>query len=143
MRHAAWSVAMLCSVVVGADEWPADTNTIVSLTVEQARRLAREFPGAVAKREFRGEEWTLEGCLPLDGVRSLDAETTNALAGYRKGPLFLNGLTTLSAGAATALAQHEGDLYLDGLATLSAEVARALARHKGDLHPGGLTTLTV
>jgi hypothetical protein len=55
------------------------------------------------------------------------------LAGYSRGPLFLNGLTTLSAEEATALAQHKGYLFLNGLTTLSDEAATALAQHKGEL----------
>ena len=35
-------------------------------------------------------------------------------------------MTTLSEGAAKALARHEGDLHLYGLTTLSDEAAKAL-----------------
>jgi hypothetical protein len=44
-----------------------------------------------------------------------------------KGVLYLNGLTTLSDEAATALAQHEGYLSLDGLTTVDPDTAKALA----------------
>jgi hypothetical protein len=54
-----------------------------------------------------------------------------------------NRLTTLSPGAAQALAQHGvGHLYLDGLTTLSPEAAKALAQHKGGLSLNGLTKLS-
>ena len=46
--------------------------------------------------------------------------------GPHKGDLFLDRVTTLSEGAAKALARHEGDLHLYGLTTLSDEAAKAL-----------------
>jgi hypothetical protein len=80
--------------------------------------------------------------LYLNGLTTLSAEAATALAQH-KGALFLNGLTTLSAEAATALAQHEGrELALDGLTTLSDETAKALAQYKGDLSLNGLSTLS-
>jgi len=82
-----------------------------------------------------------EGRLSLNGLTSLSAEAAQALAKH-KGDLGLGGLTSLSAEAAQALAKHKGDLhlYLDGLTSLSAEVAQALAKHEGWLSLDGLTS---
>jgi hypothetical protein len=126
-----------------ADELPADTNTIESLTVEQARKLVEEFPGVTVEFTSAGfEPYMITNCLPLNGLKKLTPDVAQALAGYSKGPLLLNGLTTLSAEAATALAQHEDSLSLNGLTTLSDEVATALAQHTGRLSLNGLTTLS-
>ena len=68
---------------------------IKSLTPEQAWKLAAEFPGVVIEIEIKGHgRQKLAGCLPLNRLESLDAETAKALAGFR-GPLHLNGLTPL------------------------------------------------
>jgi beta-lactamase regulating signal transducer with metallopeptidase domain/ABC-type branched-subunit amino acid transport system substrate-binding protein len=123
--------------------FPADTNTIESLTVEQAKKLVKEFPGVTVELQLKGfGPVKLENCLPLNGITKLTPDVAQALAGYSRGPLYLNGLTTLSAEAAKALAQHKGLLFLDGLTTLSAEAAKALAQRKGDLYLNGLTTLS-
>ncbi|MCE2728027.1 MAG: hypothetical protein LW698_14825 [Planctomycetaceae bacterium] len=126
-----------------ADALPKDTNKIESLTPEQAQKLAQEFRGADVPVEFKGVGtlWCFQ-CLPLNGLKSIDAELAKALAGYARGPLLLNGLTTLSGDAAKALAQREGELSLNGLTTLSDEAAKALAQHKGTLYLNGLTTLS-
>jgi beta-lactamase regulating signal transducer with metallopeptidase domain len=126
-----------------ADELPADTNQIESLTVEQAKKLVEEFPGVTVEVQFKGfGSYKLKKCLPLNGITKLTPDVAQALAGYSKGPLILNGLTTLSDEAATALAQHKGHLFLDGLTTLSAEAATALAQNEANLSLDGLTTLS-
>ena len=126
-----------------ADELPKDTNQIESLTVEQARKLVEEFPGVTVEVQFKGfGSYKLKKCLPLNGITKLTPDVAQALAGYSKGPLILNGLTTLSDEAATALAQHKGHLFLDGLTTLSAEAATALAQNEANLSLDGLTTLS-
>lgn len=110
----------LGSAPVRADELPADTNTIESLTLEQARKLAEEFRGVVVEVEIKSDgKLDLLACLPMNGLKSLDAKTAKALAGYGKGPLLLNGLTTLDANTAKALAEFKGEvLALNGLTTL-------------------------
>ena len=123
-----------------AADWPEDTNTIESLTPEQARKLAEEFPGVRVKID---DHTDCPRGLPLNGLKALDAETAQALAKYDKGPVVLNGLTTLDADTAKALAEFEGlMLSLDGLTTLDAETAKALAEFEGlMLSLGGLTML--
>jgi hypothetical protein len=79
--------------------------------------------------------------LSLNGLTSLSAEAAQALA-KDKGELSLNGLTSLSAEAAQALAKHEGGLSLNGLTSLSAEAAQALAKHNEYLFLDGLTSLS-
>jgi hypothetical protein len=76
--------------------------------------------------------------LYLNGLTTLSDEAATALAQH-KGSLSLNGLTTLSDEAAKALAQHEGELFLNGLTTLSDEAAKALAQHKGELQLGSIS----
>ena len=127
-----------------ADELPEDTNKIESLTPEQARKLAKEFPGVTVEFEIKGfGKPRVPDCLPLNGLKSLDAETARALAGYGKGPLVLSGLTTLDADTAKALAEFKGiRLDLSGLTTLDDDTAKALAGFKSDsLGFSGLTTL--
>ena len=125
-----------------ADELPEDTNKIESLTPEQARKLAKEFPGVTVEFEIKGfGKPRVPDCLPLNGLKSLDAETARALAGYGKGPLVLSGLTTLDADTAKALAEFKGlRLDLSGLTTLDVCTAKALAEFRGQLHLNGLTT---
>ena len=59
------------------------------------------------------------------------------------GDRWLNGLTSLSDGAAQALSQHKGGLLgLNGLTILSDGAAQALSQHKGNLRLEGLTSLS-
>jgi hypothetical protein len=127
-----------------ANELPEDTSKIESLTPEQARKLAAEFPGVEVEIEFKGYgKQKVRACLPMNGLKSLDAETAKALAGYGKGPLVLDGLTTFEADTAKALAEFKGwGLYLNGLTSLDAATAKELAGFKGAvLVLGSLTTL--
>lgn len=126
-----------------ADDLPADTNVIQSLTPDQARRLVTEFPGVDLVFDLHGFGTPLERrCLPLSGLQSLDAEVAAILASHR-GPLLVNGLTRLPDEAARPLARHGGPLQLDGLGTLSVETATILAqRASGWLSLGGLTALS-
>ena len=133
---------LLGPLMAMADELPKDTNEIESLTVEQARKLAETFPGVVIQVTVAKETLEWSNCLPLNGLKKLDSDVAQALAGYSKGPLVLNGLTSLSDEAAKALAQHKGSLYLNGLTTLSDEAATALAQYEGRLELNGLTTLS-
>ena len=128
-----------------ADKLPADTNTIKSLTPEQARKLVKEFPGANGSVKLSdGMIVTERESLPLNGLKSVDVETAEALAGYTRGMLLLNGLATLSEEAATKLAQRKvgGWLSLNGLTTLPEGTAKALAQYKGQLALNGLTTIS-
>lgn len=75
------------------------------------------------------------------------AEVADRVIQSRECELHLNGLTSLSAGAARALAKHRagqyflGGLYLNGVANLSDEAAAALADYPGELVLGGLLAL--
>jgi hypothetical protein len=126
-----------------ADELPKDTNQIESLTVEQAKKLVEEFPGVTVEVEVKG--LGISPCrdsLPLNSLRNLVPDVAQALAGYSRGPLILNGLAALDAETAKALAQQKGFLLLEGLATLSADAAKSLAQHKAPLLLGGVTALS-
>ncbi|MGB8854948.1 MAG: M56 family metallopeptidase [Pirellulales bacterium] len=113
-----------------ADEVPADTNTMESLSPQQARTLAKEFAG---------------DRFPLNGLTTLDADTAEALATFKGQVLRLDGLTTVDADTATALAEFKGSLTLDGIEELSPEVAVALSKKVGEhswISLAGLRTLT-
>jgi ubiquinone biosynthesis protein UbiJ len=134
----------LGSTAARAGELPADTNKIESLTLEWGRKLAKDFPGVVVEVETKGlGKREIPGCLPLNGLKSLDAETAKVLAGYGKGRLLLNGLTTLDAATAKALAEFKGvSLAVNGLTALDDDAANALAEVKVQwLDLAGLTTL--
>jgi hypothetical protein len=131
-------------VPVRANELPKDMKKIESLTPEQARKLAEEFPGVTVEIKIKGMRHVIiEGCLPLNGLRSLDAETATALTGYGKKSLLLHGLPAIDTETAKPLAASKGDwLYLDGLTTIDAATAKALADFKGTyLSLNGVTTL--
>ena len=131
-----------------ADDQPAGTDTIESLTPEQARALVEEWPGIQYRKKLKGSELGLGDCLPLNALKRLDPPTAQALAGWG-GALFLDGLTELDAETAKALGEFQGFfLSLDGLTTLNADVAKALVaaraarvRQEGRLNLNGLTTL--
>ena len=109
-----------------ADELPKDTNQIERLTPEQAKKLAAEFPGVWVVID--PSTTYMRRSLPLNGLNSLDAETATALAAYPEGPLLLDGLTTLDAATAKTLAQLTNEaLSLNGLTTLDAATAKTLA----------------
>jgi hypothetical protein len=94
-----------------ADDQPAGTDTIESLTPEQARALVEEWPGIQYRKKLKGSEHGLGDCLPLNALKTLDPATVQALAGW-KGALFLDGLTTLDADTAGALVGFRGERIL-------------------------------
>lgn len=124
-----------------ADELPKDINKIESLTPEQARKLVETFPGVdvTLKRSKDNETETAFDCLPLNGLKKLNADVALVLASYRKGPLFLNGLTTLDAATAKTLVSM-GNRWNGSLPALAAfespdsvAVAHALATREGGI----------
>lgn len=124
--------------LVMADELPKDTNAIKSLTAEQAQRLASTFPGV----SVSWSQGSASAGLPLQGLERLDAATARALRGYTKGPILLDGLTSLDVDTAKELAKSKGYLCLDGLPTIDIETAKALAEFRGEcLFLNGLSTL--
>jgi hypothetical protein len=120
-----------------ADELPKDTNQIESLTLEQAKKLAAEFPGVTVAERVESMTSCTPGCLPLNGLKSLDAATAQALAGFEGGGLYLNGLTRLDVATAKALAEFKGrKLELNRPTTLDIDIAKTLAaldKWDGDL----------
>lgn len=128
---------------------PADTNAIKTLTADQARGLVAGFKGVEVRiavggrRDGRGGPVSQAVGLPLDGLKTIDAETAAALAAFAGTSLHLGGLPELPADCARALASFKGRyLLLDGLTTLPADTAAALAAFKGNaLHLDGLTAL--
>jgi hypothetical protein len=130
-------------LVAMADEFPKDTYKIKSLTVEEAKRLVKEFKGVEVQFECLDDRTVeLRNSLPLNGLKKLDHEVAQVLTGYKTGPLILQGLGVIDAATAAALAEFKGKLSLDGLTTIDADSAKALAKFKGsDLYLNGLTTL--
>jgi hypothetical protein len=128
-----------------ADELPKDTNQIERLTPEQAKKLAAEFPGVTVAERVESMTSCTPGCLPLNGLKSLDAATARELVKFKGQNLYLNGLTALDADTAKALAVRTvASLYLNGLPTLDVATAQALAGFKGGgLYLNGLTRLDV
>ena len=91
---------------------------------------------------FGGWHLIPKGVLSLDGLPTLDAATAKALAEFTGPLLSLTGLNTLEADTAKALAEFKGDLFLNGLSTLDAATAKALAEFQGRvLSLNGLTML--
>lgn len=103
----------------------AESGSIRTLTVEEARKLAQDRSGR----------------LLLDDLTTLTADSARELARH-EGWLSLNGLRTLSPEAATALATHKGYLHLDGLSALADDVAGMLARRAGELSLNGVTSIS-
>lgn len=99
-------------------------------TVFQA--LSPEFAEAIA---------TYDGGISLNGLRSLPAETAEALASHRDGFLSLDGLRSLTLRAARSLSSFEDVLSL-GVIELSPRVAEALSGHHGDLYLNQITVLS-
>jgi len=70
--------------------------------------------------------WTR--CMPLSRLKSLDAETAQALAGYANGPVLHTGLTAIDA--ANALATRTGNLALPNLEKISPKTIAALIENR-------------
>jgi hypothetical protein len=84
---------------------------------------------------------TFAGNISLNGLTTLRPEVAQCLARHIFNPkypeaeeysLVLDGVTTLSGAAATAIAEHKGGLSLNGIETLSREALEALARYRGE-----------
>jgi hypothetical protein len=78
----------------------------------------------------------------IDGLPTLSPEVGAELAKHKGGLNLDQNFTTLSDGAAEALAKIEGPLALDGLRSLTPDAARALAKHDGPLALNSLSTIT-
>jgi len=153
----AWSLALALAFANAAAANPFGVTrqggdaiaAIKSLTPEQARELVAKRSDATARIDtgkaalaFASGGVSLRGALMLTSLESLDAETAAVLADYDEGPLFLDGLATLSPEAARALKKFKGGprsyasfgscLSLAGLETLSPEAAAELAAFPGE-----------
>lgn len=128
---AAQSVARPAATAGGPESrpLPADTDTIESLTADQARVLVMRGTGV----RFRSDRYHADDMLLLRGLTSLDPQTAQTLADFRGRGVVLSGVTDLSPAAAAGLAAFRGDtLILDGITTLSVEVAGRLASFRGE-----------
>jgi len=111
-----------------ADDTPQDTDTIESLTMQQARTLVETFPGM---KVTMNQGVRVAGRMPLNGLTSLRPEVARVLAGYVGAELALDGLTTLDADTAQALAECKCQrLSLKGLTALDPGAAEALTESK-------------
>lgn len=86
----------------------------------------------------------LKGDVYLNGLKSLSEGAAARLGKFKGATLSLGGLKFLSESAAAALGKCKGDdLYLDGIKSLSEGAAAALAKFEGDsLFLDGLTKLS-
>jgi hypothetical protein len=140
MKPAAGSSILAAALIVSlvwlspahalADELPADTNQIESLTPEQAKKLAAEFPGVWVVIEGNIGTSFIERSLPLNGLKSLDAATAKALTGS---PAWNGNLSSIvaiespdSVEIAVALAKRKGPLSLPNLTKISPKTLTAL-----------------
>lgn len=76
---------------------------------------------------YKGQE------LSLDGLNTLDADTAKALAAFDGERLWLNGLVTLEPDAAQALSAYKGKLGLRSRFILDADAAKTLEQYKDHL----------
>lgn len=111
-----------------------------SMTAAEIRELLASPPAL--KHDLHGV-W-----LPLDTLTKLSPEAAEAISEF-SGGVSLNGLRTLDAETAAALARHQpitsfgrADLRLNGLRALPADAAEALAEHTGTVLLHGLESLT-
>lgn len=105
-----------------------DSSKLTSLTVEQARAVMTKKPTTVGSIDG--------GFASFDALTVLTPETAEVLVKH-EGALSFNGLTELSPETAAVLAKHapsksfgSADLRLNGLKTISAKAAEALATHQ-------------
>ena len=113
-----WEIVGTLILAVGAsiawaDDLPRDTNSIQTLTAEQAEELVRTAAEGQA--------------LSLNGLNTLPPEVAAILATHN-GTILLNGIEEMSADAERALEKHPGVLQCRGLRTLkSAALAEKLS----------------
>lgn len=149
MRYPVWGAVLMAMlpIVATAQRLPQDTKTIRTLTVEQARELAKgsiilhlegltELPPDVARALA-----PFKGTLVL-GVTELSDEAAMELAMGKGDELQLERITRLSDKAAVALAMYEGNLSMNRLTTLSPKAAKAFARRDHETELLGLTELS-
>ncbi len=111
-----------------ADESPKDTNQIESLTPEQAKKLAAEFPGV--RVDIDPSTTYMGRSLPLNGLNSLDADIATTLAAIDKWDGNLSSIVVIespdSVEIAAALATRKGPLSLPNLKKISPKTLTAL-----------------
>lgn len=66
-----------------AAEPPRDNNRITSLSAEQARSIVAARPGVPVTIEVVGHPHVSPEALSLNGLESIDVETSRSLAAYR------------------------------------------------------------
>jgi hypothetical protein len=106
-------ILAISASIAWAAELPSDTNSIQTLTVEQAESLVRTAAEGQA--------------LALNGLHTLPPEVAAILATHN-GEILLNGIEEMSADAERELAEHRGVLQCCSLTTLkSAALADELS----------------
>ena len=125
-----------------ADKLPADTNTIKSLTPEQARKQARKLVTLSVEQARQLVERNSDYILSIDGLKSLDVDVAKVLARSQNNWLFLNGLETIDAETAKSLAGYKGHLGLNDVISLDVDTIRALAEvERAGLFFDGMPTI--
>ena len=142
---------LVCLWVSSAVAWPLDTDSLESLSVQQARE-AGSGKGTLSFRNV--SEVSLEVAqvlaqyraeVRLNGLKQITPEVARALSQQPKAAnLCLNGLTEITPEVAEALAVRNGGmLSLNALTEITPEVARELAKVRAKLTLNGLQSLPV
>jgi len=144
---------------------PTLINQLHAIFVNCAKQLAESDGISDDERHFLGGiEGLFEGCASdptdvltneiaewyLSDSKSVDLETFTAienaaaesLCKHRGLLLRLDGLTSLSDGAAENLSRFNGSLTLDGLTSLSDAAAESLSKHRGPISRRSLRSLS-
>jgi len=80
---------LIAPLVVMAGEFPGDTNTITSLTVEQAKQLVESCPGVVVHLSWRGYPYACD-----NGLRADASEFRRNRVGHGGKPTPIDVVTT-------------------------------------------------
>jgi hypothetical protein len=116
--------------------WLDGLTSLDPLTAKEIAGFRGDTKHPLIAESPTGLKGDTRNTLKLDGLKTLDANTAAALAEFEGRAILLQGVTTLDAAAAESLAKFNGDvLYLTRLKLRDANVAKALANFKGkELH---------
>jgi len=116
--------------------WLDGLTSLDPLTAKEIAGFRGDTKHPLIAESPTGLKGDTRNTLKLDGLKTLDANTAAALAQFEGRAILLQGVTTLDAAAAESLAQFHGEvLYLTRLKLRDTNVAKALAHFNGkELH---------
>ena len=116
--------------------WLDGLTSLDPLTAKEIAGFRGDTQHPLIAESPTGLKGDTRNTLKLDGLKTLDANTAAALAKFEGRAMLLQGVTTLDSAAAESLAQFNGEvLYLTRLKLRDTNVAKALAHFKGkELH---------